>query len=453
MPAGESWLLRLVNVRKQETAGWLVSFAALFCLFTGYASLRPMRDSMGISLGSKQLGGLFGWTFAAMLAVIPIFGWLASRFPRRIFLPAVYSFFILNLLGFYVLFLRDPSNVLWMRLFFVWVSVVNLFVVSAFWSLMADLHDREQGIRLFGSIAAGSSLGSVIGPGLTALLVKRVGTANLLLLAAGFFCAAVLLLLALLRRNRHSEAPGSSPALVKLEERPLGGNPLAGIWLVGKSPYLLGISLFVFLLSATATFLYLEQAALLSRAIPDPSSRTRLLATVDTVVNILSLSMQLFLVGRLTVRVGVALTLLLVPALLCAGFLMLALAPGLGVLLGVMIVRRAGEYALLRPSRELLFISVDRQSKYKAKSFIDTVVYRGADWANAKLHELLLSLGLATSGVALAGAVVAAAWGLLGFVLGRRLAALTDGQIGGCAGPAHSPRREAACQPAAAPSD
>ncbi|HRI49285.1 MAG TPA: MFS transporter [Pseudomonadota bacterium] len=417
-------LQRVVKVRPDEARVVVVSFVALFCIFTGYASLRPVLNSLGVTIGTRQLGGLFGWTFAGMLAAMPIFGWLASRFARRVFLPAVYGFFIANLLGFYWLLTHAPSLILGAKLFFVWVSVVNLFIISAFWSLMADLHTSEQSRRLFGFIAAGSSAGSIVGPALTALLVKKLGNADLLLLAAGFWTVAVALVIMLLRGARpEPAAPDHTPSSVlpapAPEERPLGGNPLSGISLVVRSPYLLGISLFILLLSATTTFLYLQQAAHLAKEITNSADRTRLLATLDTAVNILSLLLQLLVVGRLTVRLGVALVLFSVPALMVVGFVVLSLAPALGVLIAVMIVRRVGEYGLLRPSREILFTSVDRQAKYKAKSFIDTVVYRGADWLNAKLHDLLVALGLSTSGVALGGAVVAAVWAVVGFTIGR----------------------------------
>lgn len=412
----------------------LVAFATLFCLFTGYAILRPVRDSLGVAIGTRQLGNLFGWTFVGMLAAMPIFGWLASRFARRVFLPAIYGFFILNLVGFYVLLSRTPHHILGARLFFIWVSVVNLFIISAFWSLMVDLHNSEQSRRLFGFIAAGGSAGSIVGPALTALLVKRVGNAELLLLSAGFWIIAVALVFDLLQRTTRTassiaagapDAPGSAPPPPP-EDRPLGGNPLAGIFLIGRSPYLLGISVFILLLSAATTLLYLQQAALLAHDVPDPTDRTRLLAALDTTVNILSLLLQLLVVGRLTVRLGVAGVLAAVPACLVLGFLVLALAPALSVLIGVMLVRRVGEYGLLRPSREVLFTSVDRPTKYKAKSFIDTVIYRGADWVNAKLHELLVALGLSTSGIALGGAGVAAVWAVVGYLLGRRHQASTD---------------------------
>lgn len=426
-----SRLSRVVHVRPSELRSLLLSCAALFFLFTGYASLRPLRDSLGVTAGVKQLGSLFGWTFAGTLVAMPLFGWLASRLPRRTFLPAVYGFFILNLLGFYSLYLINQNDILLARLFFVWVSVVNLFIVSLFWSLQADLHTVEQGSRLFGSIAAGSSLGSIAGPALTALLVGRIGHANLLLFAAGLWTVALLLILQLLRDRRAlppeptPAADGERPDGARGEpgpaaERPLGGNPFSGLVSTVRSPYLIGIGLFIVLLSATTTFLYMQQAALLARAIAEPTARTRLLATVDTVVNAVSLGLQLLVVGRLSVRYGLALVLVSVPLLMVAGFTTLAGVPSLQVLLCVMVVRRAGEYGMLRPGREALFTSVDRSVKYKAKSFLDTVIYRGADWLNARLHDVLVTLGLSTSGIALAGALVSLVWAALGFALGRQ---------------------------------
>jgi AAA family ATP:ADP antiporter len=428
-----SRLFRTVNVRPDELRSLLLSCAALFFLFTGYASLRPLRDSMGVTAGVKQLGNLFGWTFVGMLIAMPLFGWLAGRLPRRIFLPAAYGFFIANLLGFYALHLNNQNDILVARLFFVWVSVVNLFVVSLFWSLQVDLRTSEQSRRLFGSIAAGSSIGSIVGPALTALLVRRIGHGNLMLFAAVCWTVSVGLIMSLLKHGGHagqagsagqprrSELPTTQPAAdAEAAERPLGGNPFSGLTSTVSSPFLLGISLFIVLLSATTTFLYLQQAELLARAIAEPTERTRILATVDTAVNVISLGLQLFAVGRLAVRYSLALVLVSVPLLMVAGFSTLSATPSLEVLIGVMIIRRAGEYGVLRPGREMLFTTVERPVKYKAKNFIDTVVYRGADWLNAKLHDLLIHIGLSTSGVAAAGAVVALLWAVLGFALGKR---------------------------------
>jgi AAA family ATP:ADP antiporter len=414
-------LQKLTDVRAEEIGAMLAAFLCLFAIFTGYAILRPLRDSMVLVGGidtHTNFSPLFKWTFAGMLIAMPIYGWVASRFPRRIFLPVVYVFFILNLLAFYVVLSRHPDSTLAARVFYVWVSVVNLFVVSVFWSFMADTFSNEQAHRIFGFIAAGSSAGSVLGPTLTNMLVRSIGNANLLLVSICFWVVAIFLMSALLRR--YSAGVGQAAEANRPPERPIGGNPFAGLTLVLKSRYLLGISLFIFLLSSASTLLYLQQQSLIESVISDKTMRTQLLSRIDIVVNILSILMQLFAVGRLTSRLGVTVMLVSVPVLMMLGFTVLAFAPVLAVLIGVMIARRAGEYAVMRPCREMLFTSVPRATKYKAKNFIDTVIYRFADWVNAIAHDAFVARGLATSGIAWIGVGAAAIWAAVAFSLGRR---------------------------------
>jgi AAA family ATP:ADP antiporter len=412
---------KLMQVRSEEVAAMTVAFLCLFALFTGYAILRPLRDSMvlvgGIDTKSTNLSGLFGWTFAGMLVAMPLYGWLASRFARRVFLPVVYLFFIVNLLTFYFFLSGSPDSVPLARAFYVWVSVVNLFVVSVFWSLMADTFTSEQAKRIFGFVAAGSSAGSVLGPTLTATLVQSLGNARLLLVAAGFWACAIILMVWLLRRYSAGVGASASP---RAPERPIGGNPFAGFSLVFSSRYLLGISLFIFLLSTASTLLYLQQQSLIESVIADKTARTQLLSRIDITVNTLSVGMQLFAVGRLTSRLGVALMLVTVPIMMILGFSVLALSPLLGVLIVVMISRRAGEYAVMRPCREMLFTSVPRESKYKAKNFIDTVMYRFADWVNALVHDALVGRGATTVGIAWLGAGASVIWAVVAYSLGRR---------------------------------
>jgi ATP:ADP antiporter, AAA family len=372
----------------------------------------------GIDTRSTNLSGLFGWTFVGMLVAMPLYGWLASRFQRRIFLPVVYVFFIVNLLGFYVVLRESPDSVAAARVFYVWVSVVNLFVVSVFWSFMADTFTSEQAKRIFGFIAAGSSAGSVLGPTLTNLLVESLGNANLMLVSACFWAIAITLMAWLLRR--FGSGVGTAEKAERPPERPIGGNPFAGFSLVFTSRYLLGISLFIFLLSAASTLLYLQQQSLIQSVIADKTARTQLLSRIDIAVNTLSILMQLFAVGRLTSRLGVALMLVTVPLMMVLGFSVLALSPILAVLIGVLIARRAGEYAIMRPCREMLFTSVPRATKYKAKNFIDTVIYRFADWVNALAHDFLVGRGATTTGIAWIGAGASALWALVAYGLGRR---------------------------------
>ncbi|MFZ6046413.1 NTP/NDP exchange transporter [Pseudomonas sp. CR3202] len=412
-------LHRAIHAKAGELAPALAAFALLLCLFGGYFMLRPVRETMGIAGGVENLQWLFSATFVAMLLAVPAYGWLNARVPRRVFLDWVYLFFAANLLGFAWLLWRIPDPLWAARAFYVWLSVYNLFVVSLAWSLLADVFDRRQSKRLFPSIAAGASLGGLLGPLLGGLLVGALGTAGLLALAA-------LLLLPTLPLRRYlmawrGKGGAGRPGMESdSPERPVPGNPFAGISLVFGSPYLLGICAFVLLLSCTSTFLYFEQARLVAALFPDSQQQIRIFALIDFAVQALSLASQLFIAGRVAQRFGVGALLGVVPLLVALGFLALALMPQFAVLAAVMVVRRVGEYAFVRPGREMLFVPLDAQQKYRAKNFIDTVVYRGGDAVSAWLKALLDGIGLGAALVALVGAGVALAWSALGWRLGRR---------------------------------
>ncbi len=412
-------LHRAIHARAGELAPALAAFALLLCLFGGYFMLRPVRETMGIAGGVENLQWLFSATFVAMLLAVPAYGWLNARVPRRVFLDWVYLFFASNLLGFAWLLWRTPDPLWAARAFYVWLSVYNLFVVSLAWSLLADVFDRRQSKRLFPSIAAGASLGGLLGPLAGGLLVARLGAAGLLVLAA-------LLLLPTLPLRRYLMAwrgaggAGRPGAECEPPERPVPGNPFVGIGLVFGSPYLLGICAFVLLLSCTSTFLYFEQARLVAALFPDSQQQVRVFALIDFVVQALSLVCQLFIAGRVAQRFGVGALLGVVPLLVALGFLVLALLPQFAVLAALMVLRRVGEYAFVRPGREMLFVPLGAQQKYRAKNFIDTVVYRGGDAVSAWLKTLLDGIGLGAALVALVGTGVALAWSTLGWRLGRR---------------------------------
>jgi AAA family ATP:ADP antiporter len=406
---------RVVSVRPDEVPALGAAFVFNFLLFTAYYILRPLRDSMGITGGVHALDDLFWVTFAVMLAAMPVFGWLFGRFRRAVFLPFTYGFFTLNLLAFWAVFHALEDDVWTARVFFVWVSVFNLFVVSVFWSFMADLFDREQAKRMFAFIAGGASTGAIGGSATTAFLAATVGDVNLLLASAVLLSSTLLPMRFLLRRAARRQGAGGAAG-----ERPIGGNPLAGALLLARSPYLAGIALFVFLLVTVSTFLYLQQADLLARFLPDGSERTAFLGRVDLVVNLLAVAMQLLAVGRLTSRFGVAIMLPSIPLMMAAGFVLLAVEPALATLVAVLVARRVGEYAVTRPCREMLFTTGDRETKYKAKNFIDTVVYRGGDAVSASVHEAVVrAFALGLSGIAWLGAAVAALWLVVAVALGR----------------------------------
>lgn len=407
-----------INAKPEELLAALSGFVLFLCLFSGYFMLRPIREAMGIVGGVENLQWLFSATFILMLIAVPLFAWLNSHVPRQRYIDWVYGFFILNLLGFATLFSLIERDLWLARSFYVWLSVYNLFVVSVAWSLMSDVFDSQQAKRLFAFIAAGASTGGLIGPAFGALLISVLGESGLML------CAAVLLALALLSKGylmhwraingagrpgaKHNENP----------QKPVLGNPFSGFTQVVRSPYLLGISAFVILLATASTFLYFEQARLVAETFTSRDEQVRVFGLIDFTVQALSLLAQLFITGRIAQRFGIRALLAGVPFLVCLGFIGLALAPTFAVLAALMIVRRVGEYACVRPGREMLFAPLDAQTKYKAKNFIDTVVYRAGDAASAWAKALIDSLSNGVMVAALAGALCAAVWGLLGWYLG-----------------------------------
>jgi AAA family ATP:ADP antiporter len=411
----ERGLARAVDLRPGEAPGLAAAFAYHFLLFTAYYILRPIRDSMGVAGGVENIDDLFGWTLLGMLLAVPVFGWLSGRFRRGVFLPWTYVFFAAQLVAFWAVFTAHEDDAATARVFFVWVSVFNLFVISVFWSFMADLFDKEQGKRLFAFITAGASVGAMTGSAITSFVAQSVGDVNLLLVSAAMLASTVLLMRYLLgwSGGRHAGAG-------RIEERPIGGNPFAGLRLVLSSPYLGGIAAFVFLMAAVNTFLYLQQAELLGVHYPESSARTAFLGRIELAMSVITLALQLFAVGRLTKRAGVAAMIVVVPLFVVAGFLLIAVSPTLATLVGVFIARRVGQYAIVRPCREMLYTTVDRESKYKAKNVNDTLVYRTSDFVVAKGHDAIVSAWSASlSGIALVGAGVAAVWALVAFALGR----------------------------------
>lgn len=418
------WLTRFANVRTEEVRATLWAFAYFFCLLSSYYILRPLRDEMGVAGGVRNLPWMFSATFIVMLAAVPIFGALVARFPRRVFVPWVYRFFILNIVLFFVALQWSDSSPWVARVFFVWVSVFNLFVVTVFWSFMADLFSSEQGKRLYGFIAAGGTAGALLGPTVTAALAVPLGPVNLLLISALLLEGAAQCVLGLLR------APLSESGREQgLNDQVIGGGMLAGLMHVARSPYLLMICGHILLLTATATFLYFLQAEVVSKAFTDAGERTRVFALIDLAVGFSTLVVQLTLTGRLITRFGVGKALAFMPAVTLAGFLALAVAPVLGVVIAFQALRRAADFAITNPAREILFTVVPREDKYKAKNFMDTVVFRGGDAASGWAYAGLGALGLGLVGIAWVTVPLAAAWVGLALMLGKRQERLATGQL------------------------
>lgn len=439
---------RSVDLREGEGAalGW--SFAYYFLLLCSYYILRPIRDEMGIAGGVDNLAWLFTGTLAGMLLIHPVFTTLVKSLPRRRFVPLTYRFFIANLVVFFALFQLVPENSVWIgRVFYIWVSIYNLFVISVFWSFMTDIYRSAQSKRLFGVLAVGGTIGAMTGSGITSTLVQALGPVNLLLISALMLEAAARVSGALEKaeqglavaalqdegQDRDSVAADTRTAadtvarqasvvqeVMQKQQEVIGGGVLDGVRDVLRSPYLLGIALLMLLFTITSTYLYFMQLDVVAGASEDSRVRTQLLANIDLIVNMITLITQLFLTGRLLRWLGVGMSLAFLPLLSLIGFGLVGVAPALVVVLVFQILRRAGNFAIQRPAREVLYTVLPRTEKYKAKNFNDTFVYRVGDQVGAWSYTLMGSLGLGVSSLALTMVPVSAVWLLLALWLGMR---------------------------------
>lgn len=435
-PAGDGsggLLRRMTDVKPHEIAllGW--SLLYILAVMSAYYVIRPIRDTMGVEGGVENLQWLFTGTLLAMLALNPAYAAIVRVMPRQRFIAIAYRFFMANLLIFAVLLhASSESQLVWVgRAFFIWVSVFNLFVVSVFWALMVDIFDSEQGKRLFGFLAAGATVGAIIGSSLTASLVSGIGPTWLLMASAALLQVAVVsvrrlsrLTSQIARRNVETGGAVNSTIAASHAQTPIGGGIWTGLTHTCRSPYLLNISLYILLYSITSTFLYFQQAAIVSDYFPDRASRTTFFSTVDLAVNGMTLLVQLFVTSRFLKTFGVGITAAVLPLCTLLGFGTLAAAPTLAVLMTVQVLRRVGNFGLARPTRELLFTVVSREDKYKAKSVIDTIVYRAGDQAGSWSYAALGLLGAGTVGVALAALPLSALWLGNALWLGKRQRAM-----------------------------
>jgi AAA family ATP:ADP antiporter len=408
----ERWLARVMPATPQERAAALWSFAYFFALLAGYYVLRPLRDQMGIAGGVKNLPWLFTATFVTLLVAQPLYGALVARLPRARFIPIVYHFFAANLLVFWALLSFDAETAVVARVFFVWVSVFNLFAVAVFWSFMADLFTSEQGKRLFGFIGAGGTAGALLGPIITIWLSVPLGPVNLMIAAVIFLELAVFCVYRLERNvvtREQAQAPTES----------IGGSAFAAIPELVRSPYILGIGVWVALLSYAATIIYFEQAHIVSEAVKSAGLQTRIFASIDLAVSLLTLVTQLFITGQVLKRVGTGVAAAALPMVYIIGFAVLAVMPTLIVVVTVQVVQRWMNFAIANPARQLFFTVVTREEKYKAKNLVDVVVYRGSDALSGWIFDTLQGLGLKLGAIALCSLPVVAGWAVLSLALGR----------------------------------
>ncbi len=397
----------------------LWSFLYFFFLLTSYYILRPLREEMAVSGGVDQVPRLMAITFIVMVAANPIWSALVARVPRRRLLPWVYRFFIANLIGFFFAFRTTGDHAMWARIFYVWVSVFNLFAVAVFWGFMADVFRPDEARRLFGLIAAGGSAGAVLGPIITATLVKPLGPVNLLLVSA------LLLEAAAFATSRVAAAARTRTTILANDEAAVGGTVLSGVGAVFRSRYLLGTAVYLLCATLTATIGYLIFIRTVAGAETDPVARTRIFATADLLTNAVTAIAQTALVGRLLARLGLTATLCILPALAGAGLGLVAAFPSVALVTVVQIVRRAAGNGLGSPAMALLFTVVSREDKYKAKAFIDTVVYRGGDIVGANAFGWLLAAGLSVGGASALAIPVCIPWLLAAGFIGNRYVKLS----------------------------
>ncbi|HTT04270.1 MAG TPA: MFS transporter [Steroidobacteraceae bacterium] len=420
----------LAAVEPQEVRAVVLSMLSFFFLFGSYSVVKPVRDTMGTVYGVSHLQELFTATLVASLIFAPLYAGLASRMKLSTFLPWVYGFIALSLLAFYALFQSGRYQDRWIAAaFYVWVSTFNLLIISVLWSFMADTFTRTQAKRLFGFVAAGVTIGGIVGPAVATLLAERIGNNNLMLIAAiGFFVTTVLVRLLAHEKQRMLEQ-GAESQRTSLEHNLRPGNPFAGFTLLLRSPYLLLLSAFLLLMTWISTIVYFQLSDLIQHAFVNHAARTRAYGLIDLSVNSIAVVIQLFGTGRIIKRFGVTTGLLLNPVIMVIAFLAVAFSPVLLVLGGIQIVRRVAEYAIAKPTREMLFTVVDQESKYKAKNVIDTVVYRFGDFSSAWVSSAILPHGVA--GLAIFGALMSALWFPVAWILGRRYeSARSSGEAG-----------------------
>jgi AAA family ATP:ADP antiporter len=420
-------LQRLIDVTPAElpALGWCWLY--IFSVLASYYILRPIRDQMGVAGGVNNLPWLFTGTLIVMLLLNVPFAALVKMLPRRQFISLTYRFFAITILAFgAALHWANPEQAIWIgRFFFIWTSVFNLFVVSIFWQMVVDIFSSEQGKRLFGFIAAGATLGAIVGSSVTASLAQFVPPAFLLLGAAALLEIATW---CVRRLSRLSEKMSDQPHPER-EESPIGGKVLAGFVKTLRSPYLLNTAIFLLLYAVTSTLLYFDQASIVSSSFANRGAQTTFFATIDLAVNALTLVIQLFFTGRIVRWLGVGIVLALLPALSIFGFGMIAMLPTLAAIVCFQVLRRAGNFALTRPAREVLFTVVSREDRYKAKSFIDTAVYRTGDQVGAWSYALIGAVGWGVTQAAAVAIVLSALWLANSLWLGRRQEILAKEQI------------------------
>jgi len=428
---------KIVDVKPEEIRALLLAFVFNFVVLGGYYVIRPIRDEIGADRGVENLPWMYTGTLIGMLLANALYAVVVARMSRRQFIPIAYRFAIANLFVFFLLMRWMPAaqeRSILAPIFFIWVSVFNLFATTMFWSFMADVFAPEQAKRLFGFIAVGGSIGGIVGGLVTSSLAGKLSTGLFLLITAVMLEVAAQCVRRFPADFDHScrasvsDAGVSQKRPTKIEEQPIGGKFWEGATHIARSPYLLGLAGFLMIYTLTNTWAYFQQSDLTGHQLQDRAARTSFLANIDIAVNTITVLIQVFLTGRLMKWFGVGITLVLMPLLSAVGFAAIGFAPILTVLATFQILRRAAGFALLRPAREVLFTVLRREDKYKAKSLIDTFGYRFGDQIGAWSYPLMRWFGLGLVGISWVAVPLGAIWCALGIWLGRKQRALAEVQ-------------------------
>ncbi|MEW6731526.1 MAG: MFS transporter [Acidobacteriota bacterium] len=418
-------LQKIVDVKEHEVSTLLLSVVYFFFILSSYYVIRPIRDEMGVAGGVDNLPWLFTGTMVGMIIANPIFASLVVKLPRHRFIPLAYRIFILQLLIFFLLLtILSKTQSIWVgRIFYIWTSIFNLFVVSIFWSFMIDIFAVEQGKRLFGFISVGGTLGSVLGAAVTSILSERLGPVNLLLISAlllevGVQCARRFPVFVTISQDPTQQST--------VRENVIGGGVLAGVKHVYASPYMLGICAYMLIFTITNTFLYFQQSDIAARNFVDRAARTAFFAKIDLVVNILTVLIQVFLTGRVMRFLGVSITLALLSIISLAGFTVVGVKPILALIVAFQILRRVGNLGFARPAREVLFIVLSPEDKYKAKSFIDTFIFRTGDQIGAWAYPALNWLGFSIAKIPFVAIPLSLIWLVVSIWLGHQQAVMVS---------------------------
>ena len=411
-----NFLQNASKIKEQEIKAVIFSFLFVVVLMSAYYILRPVRDAMASDWTNAEVSWLWTLNFFISTAIVALYGSMVSKFRFRLLVPTMYGIFAISFIIFYALGSVFEDRTVIDKSFYVWVSVFSLFHISVFWTFMSELFSKEQSGRLFGIIAVGASVGGLIGPSITAFFSVSLGADNLMLIASMMLLIPIPIIFYL--QSLKSKELNNEVLDIPDSNQSIGGNPLAGFKMFFSNPYLLSIGLFIFLYTGISSFVYFELKNLLSDF--SRSERSVIWAQMDLAVNILAISTGLFATGRIVTKFGMPATIAMVPIMICIGLLVLAISPLLGVVMVLQIIRRAGNYAVTRPAREMLFTLVNQETRFKAKPVIDIVVYRGGDMLMAWLFTgLTQGLGLGLAAVAAVGAGIASLWALVGIYLGK----------------------------------